>query len=322
MADTAASESGSDAALAGPEHVPDVAQAMRELRLHGTGSLGQWKELVGPLAAEIKARDEALNAKRSSATAKRWAGAGGALALAIVIGVFTHFVVGIAVFLAGVVVAIKLVPVPPPEYAGTERIEFVGKLVDSFGANAPNARLRLVVNLNASRGVPHVALPSGFGEATERGEREDAWMRGSLQGIPGLRLSWQATEWRTVVLRRKKSRGSRKVKIKEKAKMAYATRLAARLDADHALYALAPEPGKQLTGEAIDARKTPRGYTVRGWRDRAAKTTLASTDVLEALAGLREKNGSTWFGEPFSALADLMRSCEARLVERGAKGAA
>jgi hypothetical protein len=303
------------AAESGATRVPTLAQAVRELRLHGAGGMAEWQTLLGQLAAQVQARDDALTARRSSAKLKRLGVAGIVVIAAMVLAWKTEIFVGAGAAIAGIWADFVLMKLPGADYVGTERINFLRKIVDALAAIAPGGNVRLAAQLNAARSIPEVALPRGSG--TERGEREDAWLRGSLQGIPGLRLSWQATEWRTVKLSRKTNQRG---KSKTKAKFAYASRLAARLDADHALFALsadkAPPPGPE---GAIDARKTPRGYTIRGWRERSAKTLLGSTDVREELAALRVKDTHEWFGEPASALVALIQLCEARLAPRGAK---
>ena len=302
--------------------VPTLEQAARELRLHGAGAMAEWQALLGPLAVQVRAQDQAVAAWRKSAKRKQVVAAAIAAVAALCLGLAGVFVIGLAAIILGVAVALAgifaarlFIKMPDANFTGTERIDFVRGLVDAIAAVAPDGRLRLAAQLDSGRSVPEVAPPSQPGEA--RGEREDAWLRGSLQGIPGLRLSWQATEWRVVRMSQKVNpRG----KTKFKAKYAYASRLVARIDADHALFALKSEPAPAGGPEGvIDARKTARGYTVRGWRERSAKTLLDSTDVGEALGGLREKGAQEWFGEPASALLALMRLCEERLVLRGAK---
>ena len=306
------------AAASGATRVPTLAQAGRELRLHGAGGMAEWQALLGQLAAHVRARDEALTARRKSAKFKRFGLAGIVVLAAVVLAWKSEIVVGVVAAIAGIWAVFALMKLPGADYVGMERIDFVRRIVDALAAIAPSGSVRLAAQLNAARSIPAVVLPGGIG--VERGEREDAWLRGSLQGVPGLRLSWQTTEWRTVSLRRTRNKRG---KTKTKAKLAYASRLAARLDADHALFALnadnAPQPGPQ---GVIDARKTPRGYTIRGWRERSAKMLLGSTDVREELEALREKGAHEWFGEPANALVTLMQLCEARLVLRGAKGGA
>lgn len=307
------------AAASTATRVPSLAQAVRELRLHGAGSIAEWQALLGPLAAQVRARDDALMARRKTARLKRFGAAGIVVLAAFILASKIEIAIVMVAAVVGILAVFALMKLPPAEFAGTERIDFLRAIVDALATIAPSGNVRLAARLNSAGGVPAVTLPRGVGEA--RGEREDAWLRGSLQGIPGLRVSWQATEWRTVSLRQTKNRRG---KTKTKAKLAYASRLAARLDADHALFALnADKPPPPGPAGVIDARKTPRGYTVRGWRERKAKTLLGSTDVREALAALREQRGAQqWFGEPASTLVSLMGLCEARLVLRGTKGGA
>jgi hypothetical protein len=299
--------------------MPTLAQAMSELRLHGSGGVAEWQALLGSLATQVRTQDDALAARRNKIWRRKKFGA---LALGLLFIYLCLFAsestgkFGAIVLFAGVF-ALIFIKVPYAGHVGTERIDFIRGIVDALAVIVPAGRIRLAAQLSVARGSPEVAFTGGAD--TARGEREDAWLRGSLQGIPGLRLSWQATEWRTVTMRRKKNaRG----KTKQKAKLAYASRLATRLDADHALFALADQPPPVELKCVVDARKTPRGYTIRGWRERAVKLPLGSTNVREELAEMQARGGRDCFGEPAGTLVTLMKYCETRLVQRGAKEAA
>jgi hypothetical protein len=294
------------------ERIPAFEQASRELRLHGMGPIADWQPVVAKLHEHIRARDAALAAQRGSAKTKRWIGVAVVLIPAVFLLLKVHPVAGIAAAILGIVAVFLIVKLPKPDFIGTERAEFVSRLVQDLAGIAPEASIGLSAQLDSRHGVPSVALPGGLSATTKRGEREDAWLRGTLQGIPGLRLSWQATEWRTISLMRKKNaRG----KVKTKGKLALATRLAARLDADRALFTLNEQP-PPAGNQHVDVRKTPRGFIVRGWSERSAKTALGSTDVPEALAELREKGAAEWFGDKAADLIGLMRLCELRLAPR------
>jgi hypothetical protein len=297
--------------------LPALAQAMKELRVHGAADCAQWRTLLGQLAAHVRSRDAALARSRRSANMMRIVGVVVVAIVGFYIAFKFHPFAGVVVAIAGGALAFVLIKLPKAAFIGMERIDFVRRIVDELGTLVPEGRIGLSAHLDSGHGIPAVALPGGLRQADVRGEREDAWLRGSLHGIPGLRLSWQATEWRTVSLRRRKNpRG----KIKSKAKLALAIRLAARLDADRALFAINPAKAVPTKEAVIDVRETPRGFTVRGWRERSGKTMLSSTNVLDALASLRARDDRQWFGEAPATLLSLMKLCEERLAPRAVPG--
>jgi hypothetical protein len=164
--------------------------------------------------------------------------------------------------------------------------------------------------------VPPAALPKGTDDAIVTQEKKEAWLAGSIAAIPGLRLGWQVTEWRSVKLVRRTVR-RRKTKIKTKAKFSLATRLAVRLDVDRTLFAMKPvaNPQRAQDGEStVEVRERPGGWSLRGRRDLVQKTPLWTPDVVSGLATLREQGKAEFFGQPAAALINLMKLCEGRLL--------
>src|SRR4051812_7314533 len=159
------------------ERIPALDQATRELRLHGMGPVLQWQPLLQGLAGHVRSRDQAVAAKRDSAKGKRWIGIGIALLVGIAAGfLFKHFMPGLVIAGIGVGAVALLIRVPKADYVGPERADFVRRLVDDLAKIAPASTVGLSAQLDGRHGVPAVALKSS--STMERGEREDAWLRG------------------------------------------------------------------------------------------------------------------------------------------------
>jgi len=227
---------------------------------------------------------------------------------------------GMAVTIVGIIAAYFAFKPPPADFIGEERVTFARELVAMLADIAPAGRLHLAAQLDARRALPLAELPKGSADALVTKEKKEDWLSGSLAAIPGLRLGWQVTEWRSVKLARK-TVTRRKTKVKTKAKFALATRLAVRLDVDRTLFALKQiaNPQRAQDGEStVEVRERPGGWSLRGKRELKQKTPLWSVDMAEGLATLREQGKSEFFGQPAAALINLMKLCEGRLLPAAA----
>lgn len=293
-----------------------MAAAEESYELKGVAPVGVWKQRILEATQRIHARDQALRDLRKAAKKKRTMAIAGAVAIAIPVAIFVAMPAGIAVGIAGAIGAAFVFKPPAPDFVGEERAAFVRELVALLADIAPGAPVRLAAQLDARRAVPAAALPSGSDDAQVAKETKEAWLQGSLAAIPGLRLGWQVTEWRTVKLVRRRV-VRRKTKIKEKAKFGLATRLAVRLDVDRTLFTLKPvvNPQRAQDGEStVEVRERPSGWSLRGKRDLKLKTPLWSADVPSGLDTLREQGKAEFFGQPAAALINLMKLCEGRLL--------
>jgi hypothetical protein len=287
--------------------------------LKGVAPVEEWKKRIAGLSAQIHARDTAL-AQRRAAVKKKRNIAIGAVVVAAMAGLAVMWPVGVAIGIAGAIaINLKLKP-PPADFVGEERAIFVRDLVALLSDVAPSGALELAAQLDARRGLPPAELPKGSDNAIVTQERKEDWLSGSFAAIPGLRLAWHITEWRTVKLARKKI-VRRKTKIKTKAKFALATRLAVRLDVDRTLFALKPiaNPQRAQDGDStVDVRERPSGWSLRARRDLVQKTQLWTADVVDSLAALREQGKAEYFGQPAASLINLMKLCEGRLLPAAA----
>jgi hypothetical protein len=292
-----------------------MANAENSYELKGVAPVGVWKQRILEASQRIHARDDALARQRKAVKKKRTTGYV-VTAVAAAAGFFVAAPVGIGIAIAGAIAVTVLFKPPAPDFVGEERAAFVRELIALLADIAPGAPVRLAAQLDARRAVPAAALPGGSGDAEVVQEKKEAWLQGSLAAIPGLRLAWQVTEWRTVKLVRRTVR-RRKTKIKEKAKFGLATRLAVRLDVDRTLFALKPvvNPQRAQDGEStVEVRERPSGWSLRGKRDLKLKTPLWSADVPDGLETLREQGKAEFFGQPAAALINLMKLCEGRLL--------
>lgn len=292
--------------------------------LKGSAPVAEWRKRIDALTATIHARDAEVAQKRAAVKKKRNIAFG--VVVVISLGAAYVFILHIGVILAifGVFVTRFIFKPPPADFIGEERVKFVHELVGLLADIAPNGALRLAAQLDARRAVPPAELPKGSDDALVTKEKKEAWLSGSIAAIPGLRLGWQVTEWRTVKLVRKKV-VRRKTKIKTKAKFSLATRLAVRLDVDRTLFALKPiaNPQRAQDGEStLEVRERPGGWSLRGRRELKQKTPLWSVDMAEGLATLREQGKAEFFGQPAASLINLMKLCEGRLLPAPAKGSA
>ena len=290
--------------------------------LKGSAPVAQWRQRIEALRGRIHARDAELKKTRDAVKTKRNITIGVAVVIGIVVCVATKSAAGIVVAIAGAIAAAFMFKPPPPDFIGEERVDFVRELVALLADIAPNGALKLAAQLDARRGIPPAELPKGSDDALVTKEKKEDWLSGSIAAIPGLRLGWQVTEWRTVKLARRTVR-RRKTKIKTKAKFALATRLAVRLDVDRTLFALKPvaNPQRAQDGESqVEVRERPGGWSLRGRRELKQKTPLWSVDVAEGLATLREQRKAEFFGQPAAALINLMKLCEGRLMPAPAPG--
>jgi len=288
--------------------------------LKGVAPVEEWKKRIAGLSAQIHARDTELKRKRSAMKKKRNIAMGVAVAIGAAIGLWTHPVAGIVVAIAGMIGAAFAFKPPAADFVGEERAIFVRDLVALLSDVAPGGALKLAAQLDARRGLPPAELPGGSDNAIVSKEKKEDWLSGSFAAIPGLRLAWHITEWRTVKLARKKV-VRRKTKIKVKAKFALATRLAVRLDVDRTLFALKPvqNPQRAQDGDStLDVRERPSGWSLRARRDLVQKTQLWTADVVDSLATLREQGKAEYFGQPAASLINLMKLCEGRLLPAAA----
>jgi hypothetical protein len=284
--------------------------------LKGSAPVAEWRKRIEALRATIHARDAEIAKQRSAVKKKRNIAIGVAALAGVIICIATKSAGGIPVILIGAIAAAFLFKAPPADFIGEERVTFVRELVALLADIAPNGALRLAAQLDARLGVPPAELPKGSDDAVVSREKKEAWLSGSIAAIPGLRLGWQVTEWRTVKLARRTVR-RRKTKIKTKAKFSLATRLAVRLDVDRSLFALKPiaNPQRAQDGESsVEVRERPGGWSLRGRRDLKHKTPLWSADVAGGLATLREQGKAEFFGQPAASLINLMKLCEGRLL--------
>jgi hypothetical protein len=292
--------------------------------LKGSAPVEEWRKRIDALGSQIHARDAELKKQRDAVKKKRNITIGAGVAIGIVVCIATKSAGGIPVAIAVAIAAAFIFKPPPADFIGEERVTFVRELVALLADIAPKGALRLAAQLDARLGMPAAELPKGSADAVVSKEKKEAWLAGSIAAIPGLRLGWQVTEWRTVKLARKTVR-RRKTKIKTKAKFALATRLAVRLDVDRTLFAMKPvaNPQRAQDGEStVEVRERPGGWSLRGRRDLAQKTPLWSVDVADGLATLREQGKAEFFGQPAAVLINLMKLCEGRLLPAAAKGSA
>lgn len=290
-------------------------------QLKGTERVEEWKKRLERAGGEIRALDGLLERKRDAAKGRRTIAIVVALIAAVASGLAVHVALGVVVAIAGAIAAYALIKPPDPDFIGPERVNFVDGLLTELAVVAPKSRITLAAQLDARRALPKPSLPAGLGSATIEKESSEDWLSGSLAAIPGLRLSWKASERRKVSLVRKKV-VRRKTKIKTKAKFAIAKRLAVRLDADRTLFAvkeIPPQPGRPEDG-TVEVRAMPRGWSIRARLESSSKTVLATTDVAGELAALRDKGQGEYFGDRPSALVSLMKLCEGRLLQADAKG--
>ena len=284
--------------------------------LKGVAPVEEWKKRIAALSAKIHARDKELKQKRAAMKKKRYIAMGVAVAIGAGVGFWVHPFAGIALAIAGMIVAGYVFKPPPADFVGEERAIFVRDLVALLSDIAPNGALKLAAQLDARRGLPPAELPKGSDNAIVTREKKEDWLSGSFAAIPGLRLAWHITEWRTVKLARKKV-VRRKTKIKIKAKFALATRLAVRLDVDRTLFALKSiaNPQRAQDGDStVDVRERPSGWSLRARRDLVQKTQLWTADVVDSLDTLREQGKAEYFGQPAASLINLMKLCEGRLL--------
>ena len=284
--------------------------------LKGTAPVEEWRKRGDALGARIHAHDGALEKARAAMKQKRNIAIGVAVLIGIVVSIATKSAAGIAVVIAGAIAAAFVFKPPPADFIGEERVKFLRELLALLGDIAPKGAMRLAAQLDARVGMPPAELPKGSDDALVVRDKKEGWLAGSLAAIPGLRLNWQVTEWRTVKLARRKV-VRRRTKIKTKAKFALATRLAVRLDVDRALFALKPvvNPQRVQDGDSrVEVRERPGGWSLRGRRDIVQKTPLWSVDVAEGLAQLRQQQKAEFFGQPAAALINLMKLCEGRLM--------
>jgi hypothetical protein len=293
-----------------------MAEVSGSYELKGSAPVEEWRKRVDALGGEIHARDAELEKKRAAVKTRRNITIGAAVVIGIVVCIATKSAAGVAVAIVGAIIAAFFFKPPPADFIGEERVTFVRELIALLADIAPNGPLRLAAQLDGRVGVPLAELPSGSADAVVSKEKKEAWLAGSIAAIPGLRLGWQVTEWRTVKLMRRTVR-RRKTKIKTKAKFSLATRLAVRLDVDRALFAMKPvaNPQRAQDGEStVEVRERPGGWSLRGRRDLVQKTPLWSADVADGLATLREQGKAEFFGQPAAALINLMKLCEGRLL--------
>ena len=295
--------------------------------LKGSAPVAEWRKRIHALGERIHARDAEVAKQRAAVKKKRNIAIGVAVLVGVVVCIATKSPFGIPVIIIGAIAAVFLFKPPPADFIGEERVTFTRELVAMLGDIAPAGRLSLAAQLDARRALPPAELPKGSDDALVTKEKKEAWLSGSMAAIPGLRLGWQVTEWRTVKLARKTVR-RRKTKIKTKAKFSLATRLAVRLDVDRTLFALKPiaNPQRAQDGEStVEVRERPGGWSLRGRRELKQKTPLWSVDMAEGLATLREQGKSEFFGQPAASLINRMKLCEGRLLpaaKAAAKGAA
>lgn len=292
--------------------------------LKGSAPVAEWRQRIEALRGQIHARDAEVAKKRKEVKTRRTI----MIVIGVVIGIgvciATRSAAGIVVAIVGAIAAAFVFKPPPADFIGEERVDFVRELVALLADIAPHGALKLAAQLDARRAIPPAELPKGSDDAVVSKEKKEDWLQGSIAAIPGLRLGWEVTEWRTVQLARRTVR-RRKTKIKTKAKFALATRLAVRLDVDRALFALKPvaNPQRAQDGESgVEVRERPGGWSLRGWRELKQKTPLWSVDVADGLATLREQGKAEFFGQPAAALINLMKLCEGRLMPAPAKRSA
>jgi hypothetical protein len=293
--------------------------------LKGSAPVAEWRKRIDALSAKIHARDVEVAKQRAAVKKKRNIAIGLSVLIGGIVCIATLSPFGIPVMVAGAIGAGFFFKPPPADFIGEERVIFTRELLAMLSDIAPNGALKLAAQLDARRAVPPAQLPKGSDDAVVSQEKKEAWLSGSIAAIPGLRLGWQVTEWRTVKLARRTVR-RRKTKVKTKAKFSLATRLAVRLDVDRALFALKPlaNPQRAQDGEStVEVRERPGGWSLRGKRELKQKTPLWSVDLAEGLATLREQGKAEFFGQPAAALVNLMKLCEGRLLPAAAaKGAA
>jgi hypothetical protein len=307
-----------------------MADVAGSYELKGVAPVEEWRGRVEALGVQIHTRDKELAKQRAAVKKKRNIAVGAAVAAgigAVVAGIGAGVAdvgggfarlwpVGFVLAMGGAFAANLLFKPPPGDFIGEERAIFVRELLALLADIAPKGPLVLAAQLDARRGMPPAELPSGSDNALVSQEKKEAWLSGSFAAIPGLRLAWNVTEWRTVKLARK-TVVRRRTKIKIKAKFALATRLAVRLDVDRTLFALKPvaNPQRAQDGDSsVDVRQRPSGWSLRGQRDLVQKTQLWSADVVSSLDLLREQGKGEFFGQPAAALINLMKLCEGRLL--------
>jgi hypothetical protein len=294
--------------------IPTPGQAYRELRIHGSGPIGKWLGVIGAIQTLVHAHDR-------RARVKLWAlrGLRGFLVAVPAIGFVVHEfnrTAGIGLIMAGwLTTALAYWFRPRDGSIGSERLRFVRHLLKTLAAKVPDAWVRLTARLDVRAAFPVVADPGvGFGE--NGNTREDAWLRGTLQGVRGLRVSWRCTEWRTVRIREwRNDKGNRKWRGKAK----LVTRMVVRLDADRALFRPALEGVAPRPNETFDLRRGRRGYVVRGWREPVAKA-MIEKPTRSFHGALRESKDIRVLGAPCEDLLELMIRCERWLAPRGLGG--
>lgn len=298
---------------------PDPATCAQTLRIEGTLPAAQWAGIVDEVERAIAARNEASRARRASAKAKRWIGATAVVVAALVVAVGFAAFAGLLVLVVGLVLAIRLVRLPPEDTIGLERVRFVRDLVAELGKTGGRVALR--AQCDARRAIDDTPLPGG-GDARSVRSREENWLRGELQGLRGLFLGWSLTEWHTLTRVRKRNPRGR---VKVKAKLAIARRTSVRLDADGALFAssVSRSGGAVQPQGLVEVRETPRGWSVRGRHEYQGKFALHHPDDLGAsLAEIRRGTGyqgrdrEDVLGQYASTLVYLMKQCEQRLAPR------
>ena len=293
-----------------------MAEGGVKFELKGSAPVEEWRKRIDMISSQIHARDAVLAKQIAAVKQKRYITIGVAVAIGVVVCIATKSAAGVAVAIVGAIAAAFLFKPPPADFIGEERVNFVRELLALLGDIAPKGALRLTAQLDPRLGVPPVELPKGTADAIVSKEKKEAWLAGSIAAIPGLRLGWQVTEWRTVTLARKTVR-RRKTKIKTKAKFALASRLAVRLDVDRAVFAMKPvaNPQRAQDGDStVEVRERAGGWSLRGRRDLKQKTPLWSADVVSGLATLREQGKAEFFGQPAASLINLMKLCEGRLL--------
>lgn len=289
------------------------------LSMKGSCAVEDWRARFDAAAQAIRAHKAEIDRRRGAAKAKRAIAIIVVLVAAIALGFMVSGPAGIFVAIAGSVAPFFLIKLPPPDYIGPERLQFVSGVLAELAGIAPKSQVALEAQLDDRRGRPAPMLPSGSGTASAKREQADAWLKGTLSGIPGLRLAWEATDWRTVTLARRRGRR----KVKHKGKLAVARRLAVRLDADRAIYAL--KPGQFPAGNpkegVVQVRELPQGFSVRARRDTSAKTALSDPRNLPAsFEALRKEGRREFFCDAPAALVTLMKLAEGRLAPKPAKG--
>ncbi len=282
---------------------PDPRRIAASFTARATLPCAQWVSLMDRVVALLKARRMAAEAKvkrqRLLKTLAMLGVIGAGIACTAVFGPL-----GIILGVAGATAVAFMYRIAPAEDVPVERVAFVHALAATFAEADAAARLSINAQFDYRRGLP-------AGAAGGEG-KEDAWLEGRLDGLPGLRLAWRIVERPTASFA---SRPKRRRAAQTRFAMRVVRHIAVRMDARTDSYRAAP-----VSPDDIEVRRSEGWISVRGKLRHSHKVkTRQEKSMAHAIQALRAKGRREFFAPRPADLVDLMKKCEQQLAPAGAR---